>query len=371
MASPTRRGSASIPNLIDELLKNGITPWVTLYHWDLPLALQLEHDGWLSAKTVECFRDYADLCFAHFGDRVKNWITFNEPWVVATEGYGKGTFAPGRVSDAEPYQAAHQMLRAHGQAVDIYRSKYQRQGGRIGMTNNCDWREPRTGSEKDLEAAQRAIEFFLGWFGDPLYFGKYPDIMVARLGGRLPEFSDRDRGLIKESSDFFGLNHYTTQYVADASGGAGTGGVNENSDLTVDQDVELSADPAWARTAMGWAIVPWGLNRLLHWIDQRYGRPEIVISENGCAMDDRLADGRVDDPQRIDFYRCYLEECHKAIEAGVRLKGYFAWSFMDNFEWASGYSKRFGLHYVDFASGKRIAKASAAWFRQVMENNGF
>jgi beta-glucosidase len=355
-------------DLIDALLDHGIEPWATLYHWDLPLALQLEQDGWLNPRTAECFRDYAAICFDRFGDRVKNWITFNEPWVASVLGYGLGTFAPGRTSSSEPYQAAHQMLRAHGLAVELYRTVYAGQGGRIGMAPNCDWREPLSGREADRAAAQRAVEFILGWFGDPLYFGTYPESMAARLKERLPHFSDRDRGLLRGSSDFFGINHYTTHYAADAPG---RGAAGRKFDPDDDMAAEFSLDPAWARTAMGWGVVPWGLNRLLHWIDDRYGRPEIYITENGCALEDRVIDGTIDDPGRITFFADYLGECHKAIAAGVRLQGYFAWSFMDNFEWASGYSKRFGLHHVDFATQRRIPKASAAWFSQVIQKNGF
>lgn len=369
-------------DLIDELLRHGITPWVTLYHWDLPLALEMERSGWLDPGIAATFRDYAGICFAHFGDRVKNWITFNEAWVISLAGYNNGNFPPGRKSAAEPYLAAHNILRSHALAVELYRTRYGGQKGRIGMTNNCDWREPATSDPKDHAAAQRAVEFFLGWFGDPLYRGDYPDSMRAAAGSRLPHFNERERELLRGSSDFFGLNHYTTHYVRDASGSAaGTGGgISAGAALESpaplpgpekDQRTLLSLDCAWERNALGWAIVPWGLNRLLHWIDQRYGRPEIIITENGIALDDRLVDGTVEDPRRIDYYRAYLTECHRVIAAGVNLKGYFAWSFMDNFEWTAGYSKRFGLHYVDFASGRRIPKSSAGWFSRVMADNGF
>ncbi|HOC88266.1 MAG TPA: family 1 glycosylhydrolase, partial [bacterium] len=289
-------------------------------------------------------------------------------WVAAVLGYGQGSFAPGRVCRDGPYQAAHQMLRAHGLAVELYRTRFAGQSGRIGLTANCDWREPLTSAAQDREAAQRALEFILGWFGDPLWFGRYPESMRSRLGERLPRFSDRDRELLKGSSDFFGLNHYTTHYAAGAPGKEPAG---EGCDPDADMEAAFSFDPAWPRTAMGWAIVPRGLNRLLHWIDSRYNRPEIVITENGCAMDDRLEEGRVDDQGRIDYFKGYLAACHQAITAGVHLTGYFAWSLLDNFEWASGYGKRFGLHYVDFATQQRLPKSSAAWFSRLIADNGF
>jgi len=166
---PNPEGIRFYSDLIDELLKHHITPWVTLYHWDLPLSLQTEFDGWLNPKIADFFCDYADICFSHFGDRVKHWITFNEPWITAIIGYGQGVFAPGRFSTSEPYQATHQMLRSQGMAVALYRRKYQHQKGEIGIANNCDWREPKTESEKDQQAAQRALEFLLGWFADPIY----------------------------------------------------------------------------------------------------------------------------------------------------------------------------------------------------------
>ncbi len=368
---PNPEGLRFYSELLDALLEHGITPWVTLHHWDLPLALQLEHDGWLNPGIAEFFGEYARICFEHFGDRVKHWITLNEPWVTAVLGYGQGVFAPGRTSRSDPYRAAHEMLRAHGRAVEIYRRDFQpRQAGVIGITNNCDWREPRTDSEADRAAADRALEFYLGWFADPIYRGEYPASMRERVGERLPAFSAEDRARIHGSSDFFGLNHYTTMYAAHAEHGAVEAGTFSNAGIADDQDIELSQDPAWPQTDMGWSIVPWGCRKLLEWIDARYHRPEIVITENGCAFDDPVIEGAVDDKRRIDFLESYLVECHRAMENGVRLQGYFVWSLLDNFEWALGYSKRFGIHYVNFATLERIPKASSRWYRQVIEQGG-
>ncbi|MDZ7401707.1 MAG: GH1 family beta-glucosidase [candidate division KSB1 bacterium] len=368
---PNPEGIRFYSDLIDELLKHNITPWVTLYHWDFPLALQLEFDGWLNPKIADFFVDYADICFSHFGDRVKNWITFNEPWVTAILGFGQGIFAPGRISNSEPYQAGHQMLRSHAKVVELYRTKYHYQNGRIGITNNCDWREPKTDSDEDRAAAQRSLEFFLGWFADPIYFGDYPEVMRQRLGERLPKFSPDEQRLIQGSNDFFGLNHYTTMYASNARTPQQPDLYQLNAGLANDSKVELSADSNWSKTAMGWPIVPWGCRKLLQWIDARYEHPEIVLTENGCAFDDHLVEGKVDDPQRIEFLAGYLRECHHAIQQGVNLTGYFLWSFMDNFEWTSGYTKRFGIHYIDFSTGQRIPKRSAHWYQQVIQNNGF
>ncbi|WMI67149.1 GH1 family beta-glucosidase [Mangrovimonas sp. YM274] len=361
------KGIQFYSELIDELLANDIEPWVTLYHWDLPLALQLEMDGWLNKDITDVFVHYAQLCFERFGDRVKHWITFNEAWVVAILGYGQGVFAPGRISNTEPYLAGHHILIAHAKAVQLYRTKFQKeQEGKIGITNNCDWREPLTDAVEDQKAAQRALEFFLAWFADPIYFGKYPKCMEDRLGDRLPKFTEEERQMLLGSTDFFGLNHYTTMLASEAKQ-INAGSVYGNGGLSEDQDVNLALDPNWELTEMQWAVVPWGCRKLLHWISDRYDHPNIVITENGCAYDDQIVNGEVNDEKRVEFFKGYLEECAIAIEEGVNLTGYFAWSFMDNFEWASGYSKRFGMHYVDFDTLERTPKASAKWFADFLK----
>lgn len=362
------KGIQFYSDLIDELLKNDIEPWVTLYHWDLPLALHLEMDGWLNSDISDIFLDYAALCFERFGNRVKHWITFNEAWVVAILGYGQGVFAPGRISNSEPYLVGHHLLIAHAKAVNLYRTSFQKiQNGKIGITNNCDWREPLTNAPEDQEAAQRALEFFVSWFADPVYFGKYPDSMVERLGDRLPKFTKEESELLKGSSDFFGLNHYTTMFASQATEVQETS-VYGNGGLSEDQNVNLSLDPSWKLTAMKWAVVPWGCGKLLEWISERYHNPEIIITENGCAYNDELVNGHVNDGDRIEYFEKYLEKCLESINKGVKLTGYFCWSLMDNFEWASGYNKRFGIHYVNFKTLERTPKASAKWLTEYIKN---
>ena len=358
-------------DLVDELVKHDIEPWVTMYHWDLPISLQLEHDGWLNPNIADYFADYAGILFEHLGDRVKRWITLNEPWVTAILGYGKGTFAPGRVSTSEPYVAAHNLLLAHAKTVDVYRRRYQpQQNGLIGISNNCDWREPLTDTLEDRAAASTALEFFLGWFADPIYRGDYPEAMRENVGDRLPRFSAADRYLVEGSADFLGLNHYTTLYASRPAPGEkveldvyGNGGIIE------DQHVKLTSDHAWPRTEMGWSVVPWGCAKLLRWIDDRYNRPTIYLTENGAAFDDVVEDGEVQDDRRIAFIRDYLASCHEAMSDGVDLRGYFVWSLMDNFEWAHGYSMRFGLYRVDFESLVRTPKASSRWYRDVIRSS--
>lgn len=358
--------------LIDALIEADIQPWVTLFHWDLPLALQLEMDGLLNPEITNEFVNYADLCFERFGDRVKNWITLNEPWCSAFLGHGNGYFAPGRTSNTEPYLAAHNLIRSHAYIVNRYRSKFQpTQGGQIGISNNCDWRAPLTDTPKDHAAAQRAVEFFLGWFADPIYLGDYPAVMRDMVGDRLPRFSNSDKKLILGSSDFFGLNHYSTNYATEPSDRENIKTeVLGNGGLAEDQLVELSDDPIWEKTDMGWNVVPSGCKSLLKWIDQRYNRPPIYITENGCALpgeDDR--ETAINDTRRTEFIKGYLNACHDAIESGVDLRGYMCWSYMDNFEWALGYSRRFGLHWVDFETGERVPKNSADFFAKVCQSN--
>ena len=366
-ATVNQEGIDFYNRLIDTCIAHDIEPWVTLYHWDLPQALQESIGGWLSEDIGDLFANYAKVCFQQYGDRVKRWITINEAWVVAVLGHGQGVFAPGHTSNTEPYQVAHHLLLAHAKAVNVYREEFQyAQGGLIGIANNCDWREPLTENQEDKAAAQKALEFFLGWFADPIYLGDYPDCMKNNVGDRLPKISDEQRLLIKGSSDFFGLNHYTTMYAAEANGELKEQSVYGNGGLNEDQNIELSVDESWQKTEMQWAVVPWGCRKLLEWIAERYGNPDIYITENGCAYDDQLVDGVVNDTKRIAFYAEYLEECAIAIENGVNLKGYFAWSFMDNFEWASGYDKRFGIHYVDFETTDRTPKESAKWFRALL-----
>lgn len=362
-------GVAFYNKVIDSCLKHGIQPWATLYHWDLPQHLHETEDGWLGDSIVDRFADYAAVCFASFGDRVKNWITINEAWVVSILGYGQGVFAPGHTSNVEPYTVGHNLLLAHAKAVDIYRKRFQQQQkGQIGITNNCDWREPLSDRLEDRAAAQRSLEFFVGWFADPIYLGDYPESMKQRVGDRLPKITDQQRALIKGSSDFFGLNHYTTMLASESNGDIAEQAVYGNGGLSEDQGLDLSIDQDWSLTDMQWAVVPWGCRKLLEWIAQRYDNPDIYITENGCAYDTELIDGDINDQNRIEFYASYLDECANAIDNGVNLKGYFAWSFMDNFEWASGYEKRFGLHHVDFETGVRTPKDSAKWFRAMLTN---
>ncbi len=365
------RGIEFYSTLIDLLLEKNIIPWPTLFHWDLPLTLQFEQDGLLNPEISTAFQEYADVCFAAFGDRVQNWLTFNEPYVYAIFGHGFGIMAPGRQSRSEPYRVAHHFLLAHAKIVQLYRERYQhKQAGRIGLALNCDWREPATADPLDIAAAQRALEYYLGWFADPIFLGDYPECMKRNVAERLPALTNDEKRLLHGSADFFALNHYTTLYAAQATRNDLPDNPYDNSGFSADQHIELSSDPQWTKTEMGWNIVPWGIRKLLHWIDERYGHPDIYVTENGCSCKDRIENGAVNDPGRIAYLNSYINECARAMQEGVKLKSYFVWSLLDNFEWALGFSQRFGLYYIDYATGQRIPKQSAFWYRDVIRAGG-
>jgi len=387
------KGRKFYNDLIDCLIRNGITPVVTLYHWDLPLALESEIGGWLSPSIAPLFGQYADKCFAMFGDRVKTWLTLNEPWCCSVLGYSTGEHAPGRTSNPghEVYRAGHNLLLAHAEGVNIYRQKYQKsQKGRIGLTLNTPWWEPHSDSQDDVIMANRAMDFFLGWFADPITFGDYPAIMKEVLKDRLPTFSAEERKLLKGSTDFFGLNHYSSSYAAHPTttrvlvnavseyiemitGGGGTKAIKKMMCDDYFKDAGMICINAVENglTDMGWSIAPWGVRKLLEYTQQKYyPAGGIYLFENGMAVKEMSVCDAVMDTKRINFMHDYLVEIHKAMRNGANLRGYFYWSFLDNFEWAFGYSKRFGLVHVDYNTQQRTPKASAHWYSQVMVANG-
>lgn len=364
-------------NLIDLLIENGITPMITLYHWDLPLPLQEQYGGWPSDELVEHFANYARLVFGIFGDRVKSWITFNEAWVVCMQGYAYGVMAPGIREPAEaPYKCAHTILKSHARAYRIYEAEYKAsQGGKVGITLDSGWYEPADPENPaHVEAAERAVQFKHGWFGSPVFFGKYPDVMrelvdrksqeEGRNSSRLPSFDPAWSLYIKGTWDFLGLNHYTTELVEPATGGSpGWGG---------DQDTRTFQDPSWPPSASDWLkVVPWGFRKLVNWIKNTYDNPELYVTENGFSDDNSVG---LEDTRRIDYYNGYINNLLKAVVLdGCKVTAYTAWSLMDNFEWARGYSERFGTHWVNFTDPERprIPKASSVVLRQIFADNGF
>ncbi|CAE7035900.1 BGLU4 [Symbiodinium sp. CCMP2456] len=376
-------------DLIDSLLSAGIDPWVTLYHWDLPATLD-----WLGPKEpiTSAFSTYARTCFKHFGDRVKNWITLNEPWCSAVLGYNTGDHAPGYTDAGESaaYIAGHNMLLAHAEAVRVFREEFADQEGQIGISLNADWRQPMESTYEDRRAARRAMDFSLGWFAQPVFHGDYPECMKETCGDRLPTFTPDESALLKGSSDFFGLNSYSANFAKVAQQPL------EGSGYWNDIGVEWwHTDPDWDKSDMGWPIVPWSLREILLFIQELYSPlGGIIITENGCACESeesadldcrsdaltpvaraggvgrQQADLIFDDPERVRFFRAHLSAVHAAISRGADVRGYFAWSFLDNFEWAEGYAKRFGIVRVDFPTQERMLKSSARFLANVFEASG-
>jgi len=341
---------------------------VTLYHWDLPQSLEDEYGGWLSPSVIEDFGKYASLCFEAYGDRVKRWITINEPWTMAVQGYEDGTKAPGKMENprVDVYLAAHHLLLAHARAVRIYRENFsEQQNGKIGLSNSGDFRYPlNPESPQDRDAAERAMVFQYAWLTDPLVFGEYPEEMRIRLGERLPQFTDAQRQEITDSVDFMGLNHYSTLYASGRKEEQVYGG------YWADMDVDFSVDPSWSKNSMGWSTNPDGCRELLYWISRRYPGIPVVITENGTSEEDRTLEEAQHDEARRQFFEGYIRACGEAIEMGVELEGYFAWSLMDNFEWEYGYTKRFGICYVDYETLERTPKSSALWYRETIQARG-
>jgi beta-glucosidase/6-phospho-beta-glucosidase/beta-galactosidase len=353
--------------LIDSLLEAGITPYVTLFHWDLPQALEDEYGGWLGRRVIDDFAMYAKLCFHHFGDRVQHWITLNESWTVAVNGYNNHVHAPGDYKHAgtETYLAAHHLLLAHAKAVQVFRElDYD---GVIGISNCADYRYPADKHKTaDHEAAQRAMVFQLAWFADPIWFGDYPAEMKQRLGSRLPRFTRNERRMLKGSSDFFGLNHYSSLLAAEPAEKHAT-----YEGYWADMHVDFSTRDKWRHNDMGWSIVPSGCRELLLWISDRYDKPIIIMTENGSAEPEDDLETALQDEGRRQYFEKYLRASAEAIETGdVDMRGYFAWSLMDNFEWQFGYQRRFGICYVDFETQERTPKSSGTWYAQTIAANG-
>ncbi|GMH13049.1 hypothetical protein Nepgr_014890 [Nepenthes gracilis] len=356
-------------NVIDALLEKGIQPWVTLYHWDLPLHLDESMGGWLNKQIVKYFTIYAETCFVNFGDRVRNWITINEPLQTAVNGYCLGIFAPGRTENAstETYLAAHHQLLAHASAVSIYRTKYkEKQGGQIGLVLDCEWAEALSDKTEDISAAERRLDFQIGWFLNPIYCTDYPEVMHERLGDRLPKFSQEEKDLLRNSTDFVGLNHYTSRYISHSTENP------EGHEFYEAQEIERIAEWEGGETigekaGSFWLyVVPWGIRKTLNYISHKYNNPPIYVTENG--MDDEEDHSAelhemLDDKLRVAYFKDYLAAVVQAIKDGADVRGYFVWSLLDNFEWCQGYTKRFGVVYVDYKNGlSRHLKSSAYWF---------
>ncbi|KAM1753108.1 hypothetical protein ACFX1T_005577 [Malus domestica] len=373
-------------NLIDELLRNGLTPFVTLFHWDVPQALVDEYGGFLSPRIVDHFKDYAELCFMHFGDRVKHWLTLNEPFTVSNHGYAIGTHAPGRCSTwqklnctggnsaVEPYLVTHHQLLAHASTVKLYKTKYQAcQNGAIGLAVVTHWFEPASKAKHDIDAANRALDFMFGWFMDPITTGDYPKSMRTYVGARLPNFTKEQSDSLNGSYDFIGINYYSARYASNPLKNSSDPESYLN-DPHVNETTALNGKPIGPRAASDWLyIYPKGIHDLMLYTKRKYNDPAIYITENGVdefTNSSLSLEQALNDTIRVNYYRDHLCHLQAAIQSGAKVKGYFAWSILDNFEWAEGYRSRFGLNYVDYEGGlTRYPKRSANWFKTFLKKN--
>ncbi|KAH9710287.1 Beta-glucosidase 17 [Citrus sinensis] len=362
-----------------------LKPFVTLFHWDTPQALEDEYGGFLSPKIVKDFGDYADLCFKEFGDRVKHWITLNEPETVGENGYAKGTHAPGRCSNyigncpagnsaTEPYVAAHHLILSHATAVKLYRQNYQpSQNGLIGITISSIWAVPKFPTVASKKAASRAIDFKFGWFFNPITYGSYPRSMQRLVGNRLPKFTKSQAEMVKGSVDFLGLNYYTADYAEEVTSFSNTN-FSYTTDSRVNRTKEKNGFPLGQPTGSDWlSIYPKGIRELLLYLKKKYNPPPIYITENGVGDVNSSSwpiSYALNDTVRVNYYNDHLSYILEAINSGgVDVRGYFAWSFLDNYEWEYGYTSRFGIIYVDYKDGlRRSLKNSALWFKKFLRN---
>ncbi|AZR73767.1 beta-glucosidase [Anoxybacter fermentans] len=342
--------------LVDQLLKAGIDPAITLYHWDLPQALQ-EKGGWANRDTAKYFVEYANLIFKELGDVVPLWITHNEPWVVSFPGHAFGEHAPGIKNYQTALQVAHNLLLSHGMAVQSFRQLGL--PGKIGITLNLTPVYPFSDNEADQKACDLQDAFINRWFLDPIFEGSYPEELHQIYRKKVGEFiiKNDDLEIINQKIDFLGINYYLRLVV------------KHNPDYNI-FGVETVKPEGREYTEMGWEVYPEGLYDLLIRLHKDYAPEALYITENGAAYQDQIdADGRVHDQKRIAYLKAHLKNAHRAIEAGVPVKGYYIWSLMDNFEWAFGYSKRFGLIYINYDNQQRILKDSAYWYRTIIAKN--
>ncbi|KAG0526256.1 hypothetical protein BDA96_06G130200 [Sorghum bicolor] len=379
-----REGIRYYNNLINELMSKGLQPFVTLFHWDSPQALEDKYGGFLSPNMINDYKDYAEVCFKEFGDRVKHWITFNEPAQFCSIGYASGIGAPGRCSPweqgkcsagdsgREPYTVCHHQLLAHGEAVRLYKEKYQAvQRGKIGVTLVSLWFLPLSPSKSNEDAVTRALDFMLGWFMDPLVGGDYPLSMRRLVGNRLPRFTKEQSKLLKGAFDFIGLNYYTTYYAASLPPSS-NGLYSSNTDNQANLSGIRNGVPIGPQAASSWLFMyPQGFRELLLYMKKNYGNPAIYITENGFDEANNKSlplQEALKDDTRIEYHHKHLLALLSAIRDGANVKAYFAWSLMDNFEWVNGYTVRFGLNYVDYNDGlKRYPKNSAHWFKAFLQ----
>lgn len=352
-----KEGIRFYTDLTDELLKAGIEPYVTLYHWDLPQAMQ-DIGGWANPKMPEYFLEYCKVVFDALGDRVRHWITLNEPYCASMLGYYEGRQAPGIQDFSTALQAAYHLYIGHGKVVKYFRK--QKLKGEIGITLNLMPRHPLGGKEENVKAARYADGYLNRWFLDPLIYKKYPDDMIAlykRKNIIVPDFTEDNMDLIGQPLDFLGLNYYNDTFIRSNPG-----------KWPLEGEAEI---PKYMQvTDRSWPITPDGLEEMLVRLKEEYHIKKILITENGASFNDIVTmEHTVEDTGRKDYLKRHLTAVHRALEKGVPVEGYFVWSLLDNFEWAFGYASRFGIIYVDFKTQERIIKSSGMWYAQCIKEN--
>lgn len=341
--------------LVDELLENGIEPNATLFHWDLPAALD-DRGGWLNRDSAHWFAEYASVMYKALDDRVKRWSTLNEPWVVTDGGYLHGKLAPGHRSKYEAPIATHNLMRASGAGIQAYRALGKHE---IGVVFNIEPKYSASNSPDDIAATRRAHAYMNEQFADPALLGSYPPELKEIFGPAWPDFPEDDFKLTKQKVDYVGINYYTRAVV-------------KNDPEAYPLKAVPVRQPNVTHTETGWEVYEQGFTDTLTWFKQRYGDIPLYITENGSAFyDPPVAEGDVvEDPLRTSYLRKHLQAVHHAIQQGVDIRGYYAWSLLDNLEWSLGFAKRFGLYHVDFATQKRTPKATAKFYTKVIESNG-
>ena len=357
---PTGRSQVNQPgidfysHLVDGLLEAGIRPFITLYHWDLPQRLQ-DAGGWPARLCVEAFAEYADIVSRALGDRVKDWITLNEPWVSAFIGYWEGRHAPGHTDLHEALAASHHMLLAHAQALPVIRRNCP--GANVGITLNLTPQEPASPSKADLKATIWMDGYVNRWFLDPLAGRGYPQDMVTDYHDLMEFVLQGDMKQISSPIDFLGINNYTR-------------GINRSKEIREEDNDPVTVSRGAEITEMDWEVYPPGIFNLLERLHTDYHFQAYLITENGASFVDTVdPEGQVIDPERLSYIQRHLDMVSKAIDLGIPVKGYFAWSLMDNFEWALGYQQRFGIVYIDYQTLQRIPKSSAKWYRKMIQEN--
>lgn len=342
--------------LVDCLLENGIEPMCTLYHWDLPQALQ-DKGGWENRDTVDAFEKYAEVMFTSFSGKIKKWLTINEPWCASFLSNYIGAHAPGNHDLALAVTISHHLLLAHGKAVSKFREMNIE--GEIGFAPNVTWLEPYSRKKEDVEACKRRMGWMVDWFFDPIFKGSYPEFMleVFERNHAPLHIQEGDMDLIKDSVDFIGINYYESN----------VGRFNEKGGIFQIENIDMG----YKKTDLDWFIEPEGFYKVLTHITDRYGEIPIYITENGICINEGVENGVVNDTRRIDYLKSHITAVHRCLESGVNLRGYITWSLLDNFEWAEGYSKRFGIVHVDYRTLERTKKESYYWYQKVVNNGWF